>query len=146
VTSAAKTPARALILGGAVGLIVAFIIDINIAGPVGAALLNMAVMGAVISYSLVMIDYIVLKKKRPDLNRPYKSPLGIPGAVVGTVLALAALISTFAIEAYRFAVIATAVFLVLMFGYYWFFSRHQLVARAPEEEAALVKAAQAELR
>jgi amino acid transporter len=57
----------------------------------GAALLNMAVFGAVISYSIVMVSYIKLKLTRPDLPRPYKSPLGIAGAVVGTLLALLAL-------------------------------------------------------
>jgi len=51
-------------------------------------LLNMAVFGAVISYAIVMASYIKLKITRKDLPRPYESPLGIPGAVVGASLAL----------------------------------------------------------
>ncbi len=65
VTSARHTPARALLLGGVVGLGLAFLIDAYIDGPIGAALLNMAVTGAVISYAIVMIDFVVLRVRRP---------------------------------------------------------------------------------
>jgi len=145
VTSTRHTPARALLLGGVVGLGLAFLIDAFIDGPVGAALLNMAVMGAVISYAIVMIDFVVLRVRRPEMHRPYRSPLGIAGGVVGAVLALLALASTMLIEAYRIATIGTLIFIAAMFIYYLVYSRHHLVAQAPEEEAALVRAAQAEL-
>ena len=145
VTSARHTPARALLLGGAVGLGLAFLIDAFIDAPLGAALLNMAVMGAVISYAIVMIDFVVLRVRKPELPRPYKSPLGIAGGVIGSILAILALVSTLLIEAYRIATIGVLVFIVVMYAYYYFYSRHRLVARAPEEEAALVRAAEAEL-
>ena len=145
VTSSRHTPARALLLGGVVGLGLAFLIDAFIDGPVGAALLNMAVMGAVISYAIVMIDFVVLRVRRPEMHRPYRSPLGIAGGVVGAFLAVLALVSTMLIEAYRIATIGTLIFILLMFLYYLLYSRHHLVAQAPEEEAALVRAAEAEL-
>lgn len=147
VTSGRHTPARALILGGVVGLALALIIDLTGSGSsVGAALLTMSVFGAVISYALVMASYIKLAISRPDMPRPYKSPLGVPGAVVGTVLAVLSLFATMAIEGNRPGVIGTAVFMVAMAAYYFFYSRRKLVAQAPEEEAALVAAAQAELK
>ena len=65
--------------------------------------------------------------------------------MVGAILAILALVSTLLIEAYRIATIGVLVFVVVMFAYYYFYSRHRLVARAPEEEAALVRAAEAEL-
>lgn len=145
VTSTRHTPARALLLGGVVGLGLAFLIDAYIDGPVGAALLNMAVTGAVISYAIVMIDFVVLRFRRPEMHRPYVSPLGIAGGVVGAILALLALASTLLIEAYRIATIGILVFIVAMYIYYLLYSRHHLVAQAPEEEAALVRAAEAEL-
>ena len=145
VTSSRHTPARALLLGGVVGLGVVFLIDAFVDAPLGAALLNMAVTGAVISYAIVMIDFVVLRVRKPELPRPYKSPLGIAGGVVGTILAILALVSTLLIEAYRIATIGVLVFVAVMFAYYYFYSRHRLVARAPEEEAALVRAAEAEL-
>jgi ethanolamine permease len=146
VTSKRKTPHRALLLGAVVGFAIALIIQFFGEGAVGAALLTMAVFGATISYALVMWTYIMLKKNRPDLDRPYESPLGVPGAAVGLVLALISLIATLAIADNRPGVVGTAIFVALMFVYYWFGSRHRLVAQAPEEEYALRVEAERELR
>jgi ethanolamine permease len=49
------------------------------------------------------------------------------------------------IEAYRIATVGTLIFIVAMFAYYLLYSRHHLVAQAPEEEAALIRAAESEL-
>ena len=43
-------------------------------------LLNMAVAGAMLSYLLQAVSFIVLRLRRPGLARPYRSPLGIAGA------------------------------------------------------------------
>lgn len=139
------TPARALVLGGAVGLGLALLIQ-QFSKSVGAALLTMSVFGAVISYALVMVSYIKLAITRPNMPRPYKSPLGVPGAVVGTVLAALSLFATMAIEGNRPGVIGTAIFMAVMIAFFYGYSRNKLVARAPEEEAAMVAAAQAELK
>ncbi|MBL8092080.1 MAG: ethanolamine permease [Anaerolineales bacterium] len=147
VTSKAKTPHIALIVGAVVGFGVALLLN-SLPGdsPVGAALLSMAVFGAVISYALVMVSYIALARKRPDLPRPYKSPLGVAGAWVGTVISLISLVATFAIEANRPGVYGTLIFVVAMYIYYWVYSRHHLVAQAPEEEIALIAEAEKELK
>jgi ethanolamine permease len=147
VTSAQKTPHIALIVGAVVGFGVALLLNsLPSESPVGAALLSMAVFGAVISYALVMISYIALARKRPDLPRPYKSPLGVAGAWVGTILALISLVATFAIPDNRPGVWGTLIFVGLMYVFYLVYSRHHLVAQAPEEEVALLEAAQKELK
>jgi ethanolamine permease len=145
IVSRYHTPHFALILGAVVGFLMCVLIS-TFSDSVGAALLNMAVFGAVISYAMVMFAYIRLARTRPDLPRPYKSPLGVPGAWVGAILSLICLGATFAVESYRPGVVGTAVFVVLMMAYYWFYSRFRLVAQAPEEEAALIAEAQRELR
>jgi ethanolamine permease len=114
-------------------------------GTVGAALLNMAVFGAVISYAMVMVSYVVLKVTRPQMPRPYVSPLGIPGAVVGTLLSVLALGACFSTKSMRPGVAAVAIFLILAIAYFLVYSRHRLVAQAPEEENALIAAAEQEL-
>ena len=146
VTGSNKTPHIALIVGAVVGLIGAVIIELQAASTVGAALLNMAVFGAVISYAMVMLSYIKLKRTRPDLHRPYVSPLGLGGAVVGTVLSIIALMACLSIPDYRPGVWGTAVFLFVAVLYFLFYSRHHLVAEAPEEEVALIAEAQRELQ
>ncbi|MCA9027462.1 MAG: ethanolamine permease [Planctomycetaceae bacterium] len=146
VTGRYHTPMTALIVGAVIGLVCTIVLEITGgSGHVGAALLNMAVFGAVISYALVMFSYIKLRISRPDLPRPYRSPLGIPGAVVGAVLSLTALGATFTIEEYRPAVVGVALFVLMGVAYFGLYSRHRLVAQAPEEENALIAEAESEL-
>ena len=158
ITGRQRSPWVALIAGAVVGLGCAAAIhlsnqaDASTTGnqtdnpvTVGAVLLNMAVFGAVISYALVMVSYVVLRIKRPQMPRPYRSPLGIPGAVVGAILSIVALAATFSVPAFRPGVWGVALFLLV--GLIWFlgYSRHHLVAQAPEEEAALQTAFDKEL-
>ncbi len=140
-----RVPHLALILGAVVGFGCAIVIQFDKKKVVGPVLLNMAVFGAVISYILVMISFIVLRIRRPNLERPYRSPLGITGALIGALLALIALAACFSIEDYRPGVVGTAIFLVIAMAYYFWHSRHRLVAQAPEEEIALIAAAEKEL-
>lgn len=140
------TPHRALILGAVVGYLIAILIDQFGDSVVGASLLTMAVFGAVISYALVMISYIQLYRSRPQLKRPYVSPLGVPGAWLGTILSVISLVATFAIPSNRPGVWGVAIFVGLMYIYYLLYSRHRLVAQAPEEEIALVLEAEKELK
>jgi ethanolamine permease len=147
VVSKRHTPARALVVGAVVGFGITLILDVvgGADSSVGAALLNMAVFGAVISYAIVMVSYVALKRRRTDLARPYVSPLGIPGAIVGTAIAVLSLVATFADAGYRKGVYGVAAFLFVMLAYYFLYSRHRLVAQAPEEEQALIKQAEAEI-
>ena len=141
-----RTPHYALIVGAGIGLLCAFLIDSFGSGIVGAALLNMAVFGAVISYAMVMFAYIKLKKSRPELNRPYKSPLGNAGAYIGASLALLSLAATFAVQDYRPGVYGVVFFLVISMIYFGVYSSKHLVAQAPEEEIALIEEAEKELK
>jgi ethanolamine permease len=146
VTNGYHTPHRALLLGAGVGLGCVLAIKWSgDEGKVGGALLNMAVFGAVISYAMVMASYIKLKISRPELPRPYVSPLGIPGAAVGAALSLLALAACFSVEAYRPGVWGVAIFLAIAIVAFIGYSRNRLVAQAPEEEIALVAQAEEEL-
>ena len=53
---------------------------------IGGVLLNMAVFGAMFSYIVQAISFILLRRNQPHIDRPYRSPLGIPGAVVTIVI------------------------------------------------------------
>ena len=92
-----------------------------------------------------MLCYIKLKISRPNMPRPYVSPLGIPGAVIGTILSVVAIAATMAVESNRPAVIGTAIFFAVMLLYFKFYSSKKLVAQAPEEEVALVAQSEKEL-
>ncbi len=141
-----KTPWLALVLGAVVGYGLALLLnwasgrtgESAFAANVSGALLNMAVFGAVISYALQCWSYIVLKRKYPDIERPYKSPMGVTGAAVAGVIALIALIATFLNEGYRPGVYGTAIWMVLGAIYFAAKGRHALVL-SPEEEFAVTR-------
>ncbi|QDT51477.1 putative amino acid permease YhdG [Symmachiella dynata] len=140
------TPYVAIILGAGIGFACAVVIKyFGENSMVGKSLLSMAVFGAVISYAMVMLSFIKLRITRPNMPRPYRSPLGIPGAVVGLVLSLIALLATFDDKAARPGVWGVAIFVFVGIVYFFLYSRHHLVAQAPEEEDALIAQAEHEL-
>jgi ethanolamine permease len=138
VTNNDSVPAMALIIGTVIGFICVVLMSLGKGeGAVDAALLNMAVFGAVISYILVMFSYIKLKIDHPALARPYQSPLGIGGAAVGSALAILAFGACISTPTYRPGVYGIAIALVIATIYFFAYGRHRLVAQAPEESAAL---------
>ncbi|MFQ5733235.1 MAG: amino acid permease [Planctomycetaceae bacterium] len=146
-TGGGHTPVVALVLGAIVGLLCALSVQLfqEAGHDIGGTLLYMAVFGAVLSYVMVMLSFVKLRITRPDMPRPYRSPLGVPGAIAGAALALLALAATFTIAEYRPAVVGVAVFLLAGIAYFVLYSRHRLVAQAPEEENALIAEAELEL-
>jgi len=133
-----QTPHVALVAGAVLGYIVA--LTIHLVGsdhPVGAVLLNMAVFGAVISYMLQMIAYIILKIRFPDIDRPYRSPLGIAGAAFALLICTITLIGLFVADpVYQKVVIGAAIWFALGLVYFAGYGRKHLV-RSPEEDFAL---------
>ncbi|MBN8729852.1 MAG: amino acid permease [Acidobacteria bacterium] len=122
-----RTPDTALLFGGALGLGLCFLAQ-RYSASVGAALLNMAVFGALLSYILVLLSFIRLRVDSPLLARPYRSPLGIPGALAGITLALICLAATFAVPSFRPGVTGAAVFIAVMLAYYWLYRRRHVEA------------------
>jgi ethanolamine permease len=137
VTGRRKTPYLALIVPATIGFVLATIMQD------GALLINIAVFGATVSYVLMMVSHIVLRFREPDLPRPYRTPGGVVTTGIALVLAVAAVVATFAVDPIAAGI--TAVIFVVALGYFWFYSRHHLVASAPEEEFAAIEAAEAEL-
>ncbi|MGW7310090.1 ethanolamine permease, partial [Streptomyces sp. NPDC054835] len=125
-TSRRKSPYLGLLIPGALGFALA-------AGTGnGARMLNIAVFGATISYALMALSHIVLRRREPGLARPYRTPGGVVTSSVAFVLALSALVATFLVDKDA-ALIALGVYVIAL-AYFAFYSRHHLVAKAPEEE------------
>ncbi len=136
-TSRRKAPYPGLLLMGALGF------GLAAATGDGARMLNVAVFGATISYALMTLSHIVLRRREPDLPRPYRTPGGVVTSGAAFALALAALAATFLVDRAA-AFIALGVYAVAL-GYFAFYSRHRLVAAAPEEEFAALAEAEADL-
>jgi len=135
-----KTPQVALVVGAVAGYFVAVLIHFSDAifgeVPVGAVLLNMAVFGAMISYCLQMISFILLRKNLPDIARPFRSPLGNAGAWTALGISALTLIFLFANPDYRIGVWGCAIWYGLGLLYFGLVGRHKLVF-SPEEAFAI---------
>lgn len=136
-----KTPHVALLTGAAIGLTailsVRFALGADRSGNViGATLLNMAVFGAMISYALQGLSFILLRTRMPNIDRPYRSPLGIPGATLTIIIAVVTLYFQLQDPIYRNGVYASLAWYVAGVLYFAIVGRHRLVL-SPEEEFAL---------
>ncbi|MEV6381205.1 ethanolamine permease [Streptomyces sp. NPDC051773] len=136
-TSGRKAPYLGLLVPGTIGFALAA------ATGDGGRMLNIAVFGATISYALMSLSHIVLRRREPGLERPYRTPGGVLTSSVALVLACSALVATFLVDVTA-ALIALGVYAVAA-AYFGFYSRKHLVAKAPEEEFAALAAAEAEL-
>jgi ethanolamine permease len=137
-TGKRHTPWVALIVPGTIGfLLAAFTQE-------GDRMIQIAVFGASASYILMTLSHIVLRRREPDLERPYRTPGGVVTTGVALVLACAAFVAVFLVDVTA-AVITLCVFVAFL-AYFWFYSRHHLVGLAPEEEFDAITQAESELQ
>ncbi|WP_330960885.1 ethanolamine permease [Photobacterium sp. 53610] len=131
-----KVPVWALIVPGVIGFL------LSLSGE-GDLMITMAVFGATVSYALMSLSHILLRRKEPELARPYKTPGGTLTSGIALVLSLVALASTFVVSLQ--AALWSALFYAVMLTYFALYSRHRIVANAPEEEFELISSAESEL-
>jgi ethanolamine permease len=142
-----KTPHVAMITGSLVGLAVMLVIwFVNGGGGggetqlgddiIGTVLLNMAVFGAMLSYIAQATSFILLRQNLPNIERPFRSPFGVPGAVVTIVIALVTLFYQLLDPNFFRGVIWVIVWLAVGIAYFGLVGRHKLIL-SPEEEFAL---------
>ena len=137
------TPQVALVAGTVMGLGVMlaiwFIYGQEKGGAfIGAALLNMAVFGAMISYVMQAVAFILLRIDMPHIERPYRSPFGIPGALLTLAIAIVTISFQVTDPAFSEPVLWVAIYYVLTIVYFAVFGRTKLVL-SPEEEFAISK-------
>jgi len=137
VTTGRKVPSIALIVPAIIGFLLAAITED------GATMLNIAVFGATVSYVLMMLAHIVLRRREPDLERGYRTPGGTATSGVALVLATLAVVATFLVDV-QAAIITLGVDGTAAL-YFLLYSRHHLVSSAPEEEFEAITSAEWEL-
>lgn len=137
ITGSRKTPFVSLLVLGALG----YCLAVGVGN--GSVLLNMAVFSACVSYAMMNLSHILLRRKEPDMERGFKAPFGTVLTSISLVLSLVALCSTFVVD--RFAAGCTLAVLVALMAYFFCYSSHHLVGNAPEEEFAALQAAESEL-
>jgi ethanolamine permease len=136
-----KTPNVALIAGGVLGLAVMLVVWFTMGGEaagsfIGGVLLNMAVFGAMFSYLLQALTFIQLRRRFPNIERPYHSPFGVLGATLTVIIALVTIGFQLADPLYRTGVFGVAIWYALAILYFALYGRKTLVF-SPEEEFAV---------
>jgi ethanolamine permease len=136
-----KTPHIAMITGAVLALVVMFILWFSLGADKGAAviggtLLNMAVFGAMFSYIMQALSFILLRKNFPALARPYRSPFGVVGAVLTIVIAAVTLYFQLTDPVYQQGVMWVAIWFSIGIAYFALVGRKRLIL-SPEEEFAL---------
>jgi ethanolamine permease len=84
------------------------------------------------------LSFILLRQKLPNIARPYRSPVGVFGAAVTVVIALATLFYQLKDPVYRNGVIGAAIWYFAGIAYFAIAGRRKLVL-SPEEEFALTR-------
>lgn len=135
-TSSRRAPTWALLVPGTIGFL------LSLTGQ-GDLLILIAVFGATVSYVMMMLSHIALRIKEPTIERPYRTPGGVVTSGIALVLACVAVIAGFLVDPR--VVIGGAVVYGALIAYFAFYSRHHLIAQAPEEEFEALKRAEAEL-
>lgn len=146
-TNRHRAPHWALIVPAVVGYAAIELVDAFNPGKVSTPdlLMQVAVFAALVSYVMMMVSHLVLRR-RGLLPGPYRTP-GYPVTpVVALVLSLVAMTSSLAYGgAATTVIVGTLGVMGVGLVYFALYSRHHLVADAPEEEASLVRAAHSEL-
>ncbi|WP_136708780.1 amino acid permease [Agromyces sp. H66] len=137
-TGARQTPWVALVAGGLIGFVALVIVDAagGAGGVAGAIVLNIAVWGAVLAYILQMVAFVILRRKYPNAKRPYRSPWGVPGAVVAAGIAALIFLGFLLNPTFLPAIVAIIVVYAVMLLVFALWGRHRLVL-SPEEEYAV---------
>lgn len=138
-----KTPHIAMIVGSLLGLAVMLAVWFSQgaeqgAKVIGGTLLNMAVFGAMFSYIMQGLSYIQLKRKFPNIERPYKSPLGVFGAALTVIIGLVTIYMQLQDPLYIAGVLWVAAWFAIGIIYFALIGRHKLIL-SPEEEFAMSK-------
>jgi ethanolamine permease len=103
---------------------------------IGTVLLNMAVFGAMLSYIAQALSFILLRRNQPNIERPFRSPLGIPGAAVTILIAVVTLYYQMLDPNFFRGVIWVIVWCAVGIVYFALFGRNKLIL-SPEEEFAM---------
>jgi ethanolamine permease len=110
-----KTPVNALLLNMSIGIIALF------TGKTGD-IITIACFGAITLYIFAMIAVLVLRKKEPGMQRPFKVPFYPAFPIIALIIAMAALVAMITL----YFNLSLIFFAILALAYIWF---HFIVKR-----------------
>ena len=119
-----KTPANALLLNMVIGVIALF------TGKTGD-IITIAVFGAILLYIFAMIAVLVLRKKEPDLERPFRVLMYPYFPIIALVIAVISMVAMITIT----IKLSLIFFAILALAYIWF---HFIVKRKRNAQSTII--------
>jgi len=108
-----KTPHWSIIVGGAVSFIALFTVNTS-------QVIILSVLGAIVMYLMSMISLFILRKKEPDLKRPFRSPFYPVFPAIALILSFVCLVAiiyyNLTLSYVFFAGLAIAAFIFILTG------------------------------
>ncbi|MGE8081146.1 ethanolamine permease [Peribacillus loiseleuriae] len=127
-----RTPYMAILVPGVVGFV--FVLMFN-----PDRLILIATFGALVSYVMMNVSLMILRKKEPNLARPYKAPFYPVVPIISIIISIIALFSSIFKDP-TFFFINVAIFAAAVI-YYFVWARHRINKNAPEERFAMEEVA-----
>lgn len=128
-----QTPYRAILAGGVIGIVAIFGDGINLQGmSLTAAMITMAVFGAIVMYIMSMLSLFRLRRIAPNLPRTFRAP-GYP--IIPAIALICALICLAAMLWFN-PMIAALFILFMVIGYLYFLTTK--TRRAQQSMQAIV--------
>lgn len=137
-----RTPLWGLIAPGIFGYIFVIIGDTLMPNAI-PVLVTVSVLFAAVSYSLMMISALVLRKRMPDAHRPFRAPGGRFTMVLTLIIAL--ILIPAAMAEYFLALFVGVGIYTIVLVYYFTVARKKLIHLSRDQELALVDEAEHEL-
>ena len=120
-----KTPANALLLNMVIGIIALF------SGKTGD-IITIAVFGAIMLYIFAMIAVLVLRKKEPGLERPFRVPMYPYFPIIALAIAVVSMIAMITLN----IKLSLIFFAILALAYIWF---HFIVKQKTDVQSTTIK-------
>ncbi|MFJ5624700.1 ethanolamine permease [Peribacillus loiseleuriae] len=127
-----RTPYMAILVPGVVGFV--FVLMFN-----PDRLILIATFGALVSYVMMNVSLMILRKKEPNLARPYKAPFYPVVPIISIIISIIALFSSIFKDP-TFFFINVAIFAAAVI-YYFVWARQRINKNAPEERFAMEEVA-----
>lgn len=110
-----KTPFISQLLTGAVAMILAGVLPIDILG-------ELVSIGTLLAFVIVMISVLVLRKTHPEMHRPFKTPFMPWVPILGTIVCMAQMLAL-PFDTW----LRLIIWMALGFAIYFFYGRHRSV-------------------
>jgi ethanolamine permease len=140
--NAARTPTGPLLLGSGVGMVLVVVGD-QLSESAIPVLVTISVVGAALTYCLMALSAIVLRVRRPDMERPFRAPGGITIPIVTFVFA--AILLPAGVAEHKIAVLFALAIIVSFALVYVFYSKKRVAGVSVEQELNLLSQADQEL-